>query len=77
MSIAKLWANKVYSGVSIDLVPTEYLADVEIILEETRTKEDKDIWNYHITKKIEELDKENKDLKNKLENIKVSDDDLK
>ena len=57
MSIAKLWANKVYSGVSIDLVPTEYLADVEVILEEMRTKEDKDIWNYHITKKIEELDK--------------------
>lgn len=57
MSIAKLWANKVYSGVSIDLVPAEYLADVEIILEEMRTKEDKDIRNYHITKKIEELDK--------------------
>lgn len=58
MSIAKLWANKVYGGTSIDLVPIEYLTDVEIILEEMRTKEDKDIRNYHITKKIEELDKD-------------------
>ena len=30
-----------------------------------------------VANRLEELDKENKDLKNKLENIKVSDDDLK
>lgn len=58
MSIAKLWANKVYEGEKfLEKVPEGYLADVETILEEKKSQESSDLYHYHILKKVEELDK--------------------